>query len=620
MLLRVLLALLGSALLTTQGEAGGSENHDYCDSETCGSIKRKLVYSEDSVSLSVTENGVKFIEQFFPNSLKSIPSTDCRKTRDDFCLTWGDNIKATMQRKSLKGQECFEMNFSSKPTSDIFPTSCIPLEGAAWYGGSELHTQRWPLNDVELPMQPFVSNDIVPEKTAFGNVLEAYWINSKGVGLYVDDATPLHVAINEKKSRLLCLQAQFQEPHFPKSVSEYLTLNYTICKQRNVRDIRDFIHNLLFDIPNGMPDKRMMKSPIWSTWARYKTLINQSKVLQLAAEIKAYGFSNSQIELDDKLTTKYGDFDFDHEKFPDPLGMVHQLKSDGFRTTVWITPFANLDSDAFLQGVEKGYWMRDVSGKVPALVKWWQGIGGILDVTNEDAVEWFVSRLREMQTEYQIDSFKFDAGEMTYLPSSYSTRYRLGNPGYYTTLYVDMVSRLGDMIEVRCGFKSQRHSVFVRMGDKESTWGYENGFKTLIPTVLTLGILGYPYVLPDMIGGNGYGEDLGIDVVLPERELYIRWLQLSAYLPSMQFSFVPWDFDDEVVAIAKEMVKVHEDIVTPLLYQASIEASKSGVFSTEFGGILDTPSIWLRTLIHVSSTHFTLKLCIIFTRMNFSRI
>lgn len=551
-------------------------NNEYCDSDKCGSLVRNLVYNEDSVSLSITENGVKFIEQFFPASLKSLTPTDCRESRNEFCLTWGDSLKAVMKRKSLKSKECFELNFTSKPSSDILPTSCIPLEGAAWYGGAELHTQRWPLNDVDLPMQPFISNDIVPEETAFGNVLEPYWINSKGVGLYVSDLSPLHVAINEKKSRLLCLQTKYEDPHFPELISQYLSLNYTVCKQRNVKEIRNFVHDLIFDIPNGMPDEKMIKSPIWSTWARYKTLINQTKVIKFSEEIKSKGFSNSQIEIDDKFTVKYGDFDFDSEKFPDPLGMFKNLKADGFRTTVWITPFANLDSYAFSDGVEKGYWLRDIAGKVPALVKWWQGIGAILDVTNEEAVDWFVTRLRDIQTEYQIDSFKFDAGEMTYMPSSYSTRYRLGNPGFFTTLYVDMVSRFGDMIEVRCGYKSQRHPVFVRMGDKESTWGYENGFKSLIPTVLTMGILGYPYVLPDMIGGNGYGENLGIDVVLPERELYIRWMQLTAYLPSMQFSFVPWDYDEEVVAIAKEMVKVHEEVVTPILFQASMEAQKSG--------------------------------------------
>jgi alpha-glucosidase (family GH31 glycosyl hydrolase) len=49
-----------------------------------------------------------------------------------------------------------------------------------------------------------------------------------------------------------------------------------------------------------------------------------------------------------------------------------------------------------------------------------------------------------------------------------------------------------------------------------------------------------------MIGGNGYGEVLQKDVILPNRELYIRWLQMSAYLSAMQFSFAPWDSDEEV--------------------------------------------------------------------------
>ena len=38
---------------------------------------------------------------------------------------------------------------------------------------------------------------------------------------------------------------------------------------------------------------------------------------------------------------------------------------------------------------------------------------------------------------------------------------------------------------------------------------------------------GYSFVLPDMIGGNGYKGD-------PSRELYIRWLQVNVFMPSMQ--------------------------------------------------------------------------------------
>ena len=44
------------------------------------------------------------------------------------------------------------------------------------------------------------------------------------------------------------------------------------------------------------------------------------------------------------------------------------------------------------------------------------------------------------------------------------------------------------------------------MMDKHSVWGYHNGLKTMIPTALLMSMLGYPFILPDMIGGNGYPD------------------------------------------------------------------------------------------------------------------
>ena len=59
--------------------------------------------------------------------------------------------------------------------------------------------------------------------------------------------------------------------------------------------------------------------------------------------------------------------------------------------------------------------------------------------------------------------------------------------------------------------------------DKDSSWGYDNGLRALIPNVLTYGVIGYPFVLPDMIGGNAYtGIFIGF-TTLPDRELYIRY-------------------------------------------------------------------------------------------------
>jgi alpha-glucosidase (family GH31 glycosyl hydrolase) len=83
--------------------------------------------------------------------------------------------------------------------------------------------------------------------------------------------------------------------------------------------------------------------------------------------------------------------------------------------------------------------------------------------------------------------------------------------------------------------------------------------------VLTLGILGYPFVIPDVIGGNGFMGDNLTSTKLPERELYIRWLQLATYLPVMKFSIPPWDYDDQMIEITKDLLKKRESVLPKLL-------------------------------------------------------
>ena len=60
-----------------------------------------------------------------------------------------------------------------------------------------------------------------------------------------------------------------------------------------------------------------------------------------------------------------------------------------------------------------------------------------------------------MRHNYGIDSFKFDAGEVSYLPYSYGPEIAWENPSNYTTMYVEAVSALGDMIEVNIQFIPQ---------------------------------------------------------------------------------------------------------------------------------------------------------------------
>ena len=211
--------------------------------------------------------------------------------------------------------------------------------------------------------------------------------------------------------------------------------------------------------------------------------------------------------------------------------------------------------------------------RISGLGYWWNGPSYILDVTNEDAVSWFHSKLKALQDEQGIDSFKFDAGEVKWFPfCAYQTAESWTNPNMYTLLYAENIGFKADeerrMQEVRVGFRTQHLPIFVRMMDKNSNWSWDNGLKTLIPHVLTFGLIGYPFVLPDMIGGNGYKG-------MPDRELFIRWLQVNVFMPALQFSYVPWQYDSETVEISKKMVNLHEQFA-PRIIELAEEAVETG--------------------------------------------
>lgn len=101
-----------------------------------------------------------------------------------------------------------------------------------------------------------------------------------------------------------------------------------------------------------------------------------------------------------------------------------------------------------------------------------------------------------------------------------------------------------------------------------------------------MSILGYPFILPDMIGGNAYsfeGDNIDFDadvILYPDYQLYVRWAQFTAFLPSMQFSIPPWHYNTltnvPVNQICKKMVDLHENLVYPLLIKYAKNAVVTG--------------------------------------------
>ncbi|XP_063382934.1 myogenesis-regulating glycosidase-like [Cydia fagiglandana] len=444
--------------------------------------------------------------------------------------------------------------------SDLVFEDCFDFGNKQWYAGPEQKEQYWPLQHAHLNKYSIISKE--DDNAA---VSERYWLNSAGHYFYVHPEAPLFVDYHNNLDNHICFIAEVTAPYSTRRTHN--VLKYDIWLFANAKVAHQHAVDTYLGKPSGIPDYRMIQYPVWSTWARYSREIDQDSLWAFANEIKDSGFPNAQFEIDDLWEICYGSLTVDERKLPDFKTLIQDIKGLGFRVAIWVHPFINKDCDPwYSEALENGYLVLNEEGSPDST--WWNNNGslpGYIDFTNPEAAAWYSSRLQNLIDTYDIDTLKFDAGE-----SSWSPQIPVQNgdidlhPGHIVQTYVREVSKFGPAIEVRSGMRTQDLPVFVRMVDKDTLWDFNNGLATLVTTLLSMNLNGYTLVLPDMIGGNGYNEK-------PSKELFIRWLQANVFMPSLQYSFVPWDHDDEAVEICRKYTQLHADYADEIV--AAMEAS-----------------------------------------------
>ncbi|XP_018401023.1 PREDICTED: uncharacterized family 31 glucosidase KIAA1161 [Cyphomyrmex costatus] len=447
---------------------------------------------------------------------------------------------------------------SSDPNAEFL--DCFQLgDDTQWFGGPQFRYQHWPIQNMYYDEEVYL-----PTHPSNMGLAERYWLSSKGIYIYVDEASPLFLDQNNYRDNYLCMIIKNKAPYHYRNNIE---VNYTIGILSDPKTAHQYAVAKHLGHPTDLPDELMVRYPIWSTWARYKANINEKVVETFADEIVAHNFKNSQIEIDDNWETCYGSAEFDPVKFPDVSALTQRLKDKGFRVTLWIHPFINRNCEsAYSFAQNNNYFVKNLDGNVQ--MSWWQGSdAATIDFTNPAAVAWWVDRVKRLQ-DLGIDSFKFDAGEVSWLPQVPNLLNGQSElqPGIFTKQYARLLAyNFPKNIEVRVGWGTQDLPIFVRMLDKDTRWTWNNGLPTLITTLLQMNLNGYVYVLPDMIGGNGYLDGSLDRTDYPSKELYIRWLQTTVFMPTIQYSFVPWDYDDETLEICRFYTELRESYVTRIL-------------------------------------------------------
>lgn len=523
-------------------------------------------------SISFKQNGLELVNLRIPASpLKGLWVDDEVVAADfpDFSL----NLKKCSESSSAGSEQGWILTTTP---ANISAMVAAELTGH-WYGGGELIHQQFPLNKVMMQSGPFQTFDNGP--TGLSGKLTPAWFSSNGVLLIAD--SPVEVGLNQPPA---------EYPHFKWS---FATEERGAFSNRPFRDngsgdksitfkgnglaLKIFFTGTVIEAtkkliayyghPSDTPPDELFAKPTWTTWARYKSAINQNVVMQYAEDIIKHDYPFNVLEIDDRWQVFYGDLHFDPERFPSPRRMIDELHKKGFKVTAWVIPFMDPKSQAFAESVRNEWIVRKRDGSA-YLIQWWQGNGGLLDVTNPSALDWFFERLRNLQVQTGLDGFKFDAGEACFLPADAVT-YREIHPNEYTQIYVDAIARHYRLTEVRSGWMNQRAPIFFRQWDKTTSWGLDNGLHSVLTGILALGLAGYPFILPDMVGGNEYDEKASA-------EMMIRWTQLNALLPAMQFSLPPWEYGEECAVLCRRYAALHAEFAHRILSLAR-ETVSTGV-------------------------------------------
>lgn len=114
-------------------------------------------------------------------------------------------------------------------------------------------------------------------------------------------------------------------------------------------------------------------------------------------------------------------------------------------------------------------------------------------------------RLRKLVEDYELDGFYLDMGTAYDMPHYYRFEEQLINPDQYKTLLTESVLRAVSVAAVSGAVTMSRAPVFVSLPPFASSW---EALNTIIPTILTYGVIGYPFLMPGAVGGDYFPDQV----------------------------------------------------------------------------------------------------------------
>lgn len=510
------------------------------------------------------------------------------------CLEWVEMARMYLNHDKVNSNQnvdCYSLYWKSL-IPDWNPVDCFDVgpDLGHWYGLGLLKDLKWPLELSSFEYAPFITGNHMNQQ--FGNAIKRYFLNSKGAAIKVDETVPLYISMRSGDIEQFCIKSKHDDFAFFNRKTPMPEMQYRICVANNMT----ILHNEMTQksLWDGLKEEdiriihTLLEEPIWQIPAQSVATLTESALYNYTENVIEMGYLGLGHVLISEFWQKLvGDFQLDETRFPTLENTINILHRRGFQVTFMIQPYISTESPSFAEVVAKRLVVteRGSDGMIPALTRYKSApSAAMLDVTNNSTLPWIVEKLQKVMKTYSVNSFFLDVGSGYNTPRYYKFNQTLDNPDVYNTLLTSKLQSSLTLIGVSGAVGIPRPPAFLSLPPVNSSW---EGLKTTIVAALGYGVIGYPFIIPNPVGGDFLIENNDTRTLtyhsmppppLPDIELYIRWMQLATFLPVLRFTHLPSQYKSEVVTeVAKELTAIRTKTVIPSLKNFLNDAMNEGL-------------------------------------------
>jgi alpha-glucosidase len=341
------------------------------------------------------------------------------------------------------------------------------------------------------------------------------------------------------------------------------------------------------------------RTPLPPLWAlgfqqcRY-SYYPEARVYEVAQTFRKKRIPADVIYLDIDYQKDHRPFTVDRDRFPHFEKMIADLGQEGFKviaiTDLHVAKLPGAGYAPYDQGVAGDYFVHNPDGSVYVGTVW-PGESAFPDFTWAPARAWWGTLYRDF-VNAGIAGFWNDMNEPTIfktptrtMPVDLVNRVDSGGTASHREVHnvfgmqnsratydglLELQPNRRPFVLTRATYAGGQRFAASWTGDNSSTW---NHYRISVPTLLSLGLSGYPMV----------GDDIGGFVGSPPPDLLTRWFELGAFNPIFRdhtnkgtLDQEPWVHGPQQEAIRTRYIETRYRLM-PYIYTLAEEAARTGL-------------------------------------------